>query len=76
MRPSNVLQQKPRSKATITSREEGAAWISQATGVSALASADEAETLVERDGVSVVVRGQSIWTSRPSGRIDENTRHF
>jgi hypothetical protein len=39
--------------------------------VSALALAEEEVTLAVRDGVSVVVRGQSTWTSRPSGRIDE-----
>lgn len=37
----------------------------------ALALAEGAETLVERDGVSVVVRGQSTWTSRPSGRTNK-----
>ena len=41
--------------------------------MSALALAEEVETLVERDGVSVVVRGQSTWTSRPSGRTNVTT---
>jgi hypothetical protein len=72
VQPSNVLQKKPRNKATTTSRVEGAAWTFLATEVSALASADEGETPAERDGVSAVVRGQSTWTSRPSGRINEN----
>lgn len=32
--------------------------------------AEEGEMRTERDGVSVVVKGQSTWTSRPSGKID------
>jgi len=58
VQPSNVLLQKPKSKMTTTSHAEEAAWIFQATEVSALALADEGATLVERDGAFVVVRGQ------------------